>query len=83
MNSAIPLLTPHLSSYWLYLVTKVNFSLASSLVESLKIESIVENHEIQFLLPHACMPYVEAIKQTISDRQKILRINFSKILDPL
>jgi len=63
----IPLLTPHLSSYWLYLVTRVNFSLASSLVESLKVESIVKNPEIQCLFPHACTSYVEAIKQAIED----------------
>lgn len=65
----VPVLTPHLSSYWLYLVTKVNFSLASSLVESLKVESIVEDHEIQTLFPHACLTYVEAIKQAIADIQ--------------
>lgn len=61
----IPLLTPHLSSYWLYLVTRVNFSLASTLVESLKVESFVKNPEIQSLFPHTCMTYVEAIEQTL------------------
>lgn len=65
----IPLLTPHLSSLWLYLVTKVNFSLASSLVESLKVESIVENREIQSLLLHTCMTYEEALQQAIADRK--------------
>jgi uncharacterized protein YbjT (DUF2867 family) len=63
----VPVLTPHLSSYWLYLVTQVNFSLASTLVESLKVESIVENHEIQSLFPHACMTYVEALEQVIAE----------------
>lgn len=61
----VPVLTPHLSSYWLYLVTKVNFSLASSLVESLKVESTVKNQEIQILFPHTCMTYETAIKQAI------------------
>jgi uncharacterized protein YbjT (DUF2867 family) len=64
----VPVLTPHLSSYWLYLVTKVNFSLATSLVESLKVESIVENQETHFLFPHTCITYVEAIKEAIADR---------------
>lgn len=59
----VPILTPHLSSYWLYLVTKVNFSLASSLVESLKVESIVKDPEIQLLLPHDCLTYKEAIQK--------------------
>jgi len=59
----VPVLTPHLSSLWLYLVTKVNFSLASSLVESLKVESIVKDPAIQLLLPHVCLTYKEAIQQ--------------------
>lgn len=58
----IPLLTPHLSAYWLYLVTRVNFSLAASLVESLKVESTVKNREIQAFFPHTCMTYAEAIE---------------------
>lgn len=62
----VPVLTPHLSSYWLQLVTKVNFSLASSLVESLKVESVVKNHEIELLFPHPCMTYSEAIKEAIA-----------------
>lgn len=63
----VPVLTPHLSSYWLYLVTEVNFSLASSLVESLKVKSIVTNPDIQVLFPHTCMSYVEAVKQAITE----------------
>lgn len=62
----IPVLTPHLSSYWLYLVTDVKFSLASSLVESLKVESTVKNREIQHLFPHECLTYEKAIKQALN-----------------
>lgn len=62
----IPVLTPHLSSYWLYFVTKVNFSLASSLVESLKIESVVQDQEIQHLFPHVCLTFEEAIRQALT-----------------
>jgi uncharacterized protein YbjT (DUF2867 family) len=65
----VPLLTPHLSSYWLYLVTRVNFALASSLVESLKVESIVQNHEIEILFPHVCMTYEEAIQQALAKEE--------------
>jgi uncharacterized protein YbjT (DUF2867 family) len=61
----IPLLTPHLSSYWLYFMTKVNYSLASSLVESLKIESVVQDREIQRLFPHVCLTFEEAIRQAL------------------
>jgi len=36
----IPVLTPKLSSYWLYFVTAISFKLASSLVDSMKIETV-------------------------------------------
>ncbi|HSX03599.1 MAG TPA: NAD-dependent epimerase/dehydratase family protein [Rhabdochlamydiaceae bacterium] len=62
----IPILTPRLSSYWLYFVTKVNFSLASSLVESLKIESVVKDREIQHLFPHVCLTFEESIRQALT-----------------
>jgi len=61
----IPLLTPHLSSYWLYFVAKVNYSLASSLVESLKVESVVKDREMQRLFPHVCLTFEEAIRQAL------------------
>lgn len=62
----IPVLTPRLSSYWLYFVTRVNFSLASSLVQSLKVESVVQDQEIDRLFPHPCLPFEEALKQAVS-----------------
>jgi len=62
----VPVLTPRLSSYWLYFITKVNFSLASSLVESLKIESVVQNREIESLIPHVCLTLEEAIRQALT-----------------
>jgi uncharacterized protein YbjT (DUF2867 family) len=63
----VPVLTPHLSSYWLYLVTNVNFSLASSLVESLKVESTVKDQKIQLVFPHECLTYEKAIRQTFTN----------------
>ncbi len=36
----VPVLTPRLSSYWLYFVTSTNFSLARSLVDSMKNEVV-------------------------------------------
>lgn len=63
----VPVLTPHLSSYWLYLVTNVNFSLASSLVESLKVESTVKDQKIQLLFPHECLTYEQAIRQALTN----------------
>lgn len=58
----IPLLTPRLSSYWLYFVTSVRFSLCYYLVESMKSSTVVKIKDIQDILPHVCMTYEEALK---------------------
>ncbi len=62
----LPVLTPRLSSYWLYFVTTTTFSIARSLVESLRSDTIMQHHEIQELLPHTCLPYEENLKLAFS-----------------
>jgi len=58
----VPVLTPRLSSWWLFLVTRTTFSLAQSLVESLRNDTIVATrHSIEQVLPHQCMSYAEAL----------------------
>src|SRR5688500_20221222 len=61
-----PILTPQLTSYWLYFVTSTTFSIARSLVDSLKTDTIVQNPEIQELLPHQCLGYEETLKLAFS-----------------
>ncbi|MCR5889303.1 SDR family oxidoreductase [Hymenobacter sp. J193] len=59
----VPVLTPRLSSWWLYLVTSTTFSLAQSLVESLRNDTIVDpDRSIEAVVPHACMPYRAAVE---------------------
>lgn len=58
----VPVLTPKLSSLWLNLVTSVPFSLARSLVESMKNEVICKNNEITKVVPKTCFTYKEALK---------------------
>ena len=58
----VPVLTPRLSSWWLNLVTAVPFSLARSLVDSMKNEVICENEEIKKVVPRVCLTYNEALK---------------------
>lgn len=58
----VPVLTPKLSSLWLNLVTSVPYSLASSLVESMKNEVVCNNEDIKNVVPRACMTYMEALK---------------------
>ena len=54
----VPVLTPRLSSWWLYLVTSTTFSLAQSLVESLKNDTVCDpNRSISAVIPHTPMSY--------------------------
>jgi uncharacterized protein YbjT (DUF2867 family) len=62
----VPVLSPRLSSYWLYFVTSTSFSLAQSLVDSLKNEVICQNDEITQIIPHKCIGYAEAVKKAFS-----------------
>jgi uncharacterized protein YbjT (DUF2867 family) len=57
----IPVLTPKLSSLWLYLVTAVPYALARSLVESMKNEVVCENDLIKKIVPRQCLTYHEAL----------------------
>lgn len=58
----VPVLTPHLSSYWLVFITSVRYSLCSYLVESMKTNSVVQLNEIQKILPHTCLTYTQALE---------------------
>jgi uncharacterized protein YbjT (DUF2867 family) len=60
----VPVLTPHLSSYWLVFITSVRYSLCSYLVESMKTSSVVQLNEIQKIIPHLCLTYTEALELT-------------------
>ncbi|WGD34833.1 SDR family oxidoreductase [Olleya sp. YS] len=58
----VPVMTPKLSSYWLYFVTSTSYKLASSLVNSMGIEIIGEKSNINTLLEVNPMSYKEAVK---------------------
>ena len=57
----MPVLTPRLSSLWLNLVTSVPYSLARSLVDSMKNEVICQNEDIKKVVPRTCLTYKEAL----------------------
>lgn len=57
----VPILTPRLSSLWLFLVTSTSFSLARSLVESMRYEVIVKRTGIRDLIPVRLISYDEAV----------------------
>lgn len=60
---SVPVLTPRLSSYWLYFVTSTNFSLAKSLVDSMKNEVVCKISGIENIVDTKLIGYKEAIER--------------------
>lgn len=65
----VPVLTPKLSSYWLYFVTSTSFSLASNLVKSMSVEVICRENTLASMLGIALIPYDEAIRRAFDKIQ--------------
>lgn len=57
----IPIMTPKLSSYWLYFVTSTSYKLASSLVNSMGVEVIGKQSNINAILDVKPMLYKSAV----------------------
>jgi uncharacterized protein YbjT (DUF2867 family) len=58
----VPIMTPKLSSYWLYFVTSTSYKLASSLVDSMGVQIIGKPSNINTLLDVQPMSYKEAVE---------------------
>lgn len=58
----VPVMTPKLSSYWLYFVTSTSYTLARNLVESMKVEVICRPSDLAARLGIDLVPYREAIR---------------------
>lgn len=58
----VPVMTPRLSSYWLYFVTAVSFELAKNLVNSMKVEVIARPNNLAETLGIKLLSYDESIK---------------------
>ena len=57
----VPIMTPKLSSYWLYFVTNTSYRLAVNLVNSMKVEVIAEPNDLGKRLGIVPMTYREAV----------------------
>ena len=66
----VPVMTPRLSSYWLYFVTSVSYHLARSLVDSMKVEVICQNAQINELLDIEPISYREALNKAFLKIEK-------------
>ena len=58
----VPVMTPKLSSYWLYFVTSTSYKLASSLVNSMGVEVIGKKSNINSILDVNPMTYKQAVE---------------------
>jgi len=58
----VPVMTPRLSSYWLYFVTSTSYKLAVNLVNSMKIEVVAKDHELEKMLGIRPINYRDAVE---------------------
>ncbi len=58
----VPVMTPKLSSYWLYFVTSTSYKLALNLVDSMKIPVIANDTRLQEILGFYPMSYTKALE---------------------
>lgn len=61
----VPVMTPKLSSYWLYFVTSTSYKLATALVSSMKVEVVCRNNDLDEILNIQPMGYEEALRKTL------------------
>jgi uncharacterized protein YbjT (DUF2867 family) len=58
----VPVMTPRLSSYWLYFVTSTSYMLAINLVNSMKIEVVAKDNELEKMLGIKSISYKDAVQ---------------------
>jgi uncharacterized protein YbjT (DUF2867 family) len=58
----VPVMTPKLSSYWLYFVTSTSYRLAVNLVNSMKVEVVAEPNDLGQRLDIKPINYKEAVR---------------------
>lgn len=66
----IPIMTPKLSSYWLYFFTSTSYRLAQALVNSMKIEVVCRDHKIDKILGIETITYEKALNKAFAKIQK-------------
>jgi uncharacterized protein YbjT (DUF2867 family) len=64
----VPVLTPHLSAYWVHWVTPIRACFAHPLIEGLRSETVADTKDAQQVFPEICpISYVEAVTAALSD----------------
>jgi uncharacterized protein YbjT (DUF2867 family) len=71
----VPVMTPKLSSYWLYFVTSTSYKLALNLVDSMKVEVIARDNRLEKMLHIKTHTYKEAIDMAFKKIEQNLVIS--------
>ncbi len=58
----VPVMTPRLSSYWLYFITATNYTLAVNLVQSMRVEVVSGDDRIRDIVDVELIDYEEALR---------------------
>ena len=68
----VPVLSPHLSAYWIGLVTSADLALAQELVEGLRSDLLPADQGIWTLVPdRARLTVAEAVERALADRDAV------------
>jgi uncharacterized protein YbjT (DUF2867 family) len=62
----VPVMTPKLSSYWLYFVTSTSYKLATALVDSMKVEVVCKDNKIKDLISTENLSYKQSLERVFS-----------------
>lgn len=62
----LPVMTPRLSSYWLYFVTSTSYKLAIALVDSMKVEVVCKGRKLTEIIPREVLSYEEALERAFA-----------------
>jgi len=70
----VPVMTPKLSSYWLYFITSTSYKLAVNLVDSMKIEIICRENNLHMQLDIELISYQDAVRNAFDkiEQQEVL-----------
>jgi uncharacterized protein YbjT (DUF2867 family) len=58
----VPVMTPKLSSYWLYFITSTSYKLAVNLVDSMKVEIVCSENDLSQMLGIDLISYEDAVR---------------------
>ena len=70
----LPVMTPRLSSYWLYFVTSTSYKLAINLVNSMKVEVVCRENRLAEWFDFRLLTYEEAVQMAFDkiEQQEVL-----------